>query len=85
MVTDLARPSGLALLRSAVPGASGPTVLWSDLEEKKIYGIDVAEENSTREVWVEGTRRVFFLEVVIFPPKKKEKQREIVFFWLFFF
>ena len=59
VVTDLARPSGLALLQSAMPGASGPTVLWSDLEEKKIYGIDVAEENSTREVWVEGTRRVF--------------------------
>lgn len=61
VVSDLARPSGLALLRSAMPGASGPTVLWSDLEEKKIYGINVVEENSTREIWVEGTRRVFFL------------------------
>ena len=55
MVTDLQRPSGLALL-PAMPGASGPgpTALWSDLEEKKIYGINVAEEKSTREVWVEG-------------------------------
>ena len=86
VVTDLARPSGLALLRSAMPGASGPTVLWSDLEEKKIYGIDVAEENSTREVWVEGTRRVFFFGSGDFP-KKKEEQREIFCFFLlrFFF
>ena len=78
MVSDLARPSGLALLRSAMPGASGPTVLWSDLEEKKIYGIDVAEENSTREVWVEGTRRFFSFGSGDFP-KKKEEQHEIVF------
>lgn len=82
VVSDLARPSGLALLRSAMPGASGPTVLWSDLEEKKIYGINVVEENSTREVWVEGTRRVFFLEVVIFQKKKNRAKSFFLFVFL---
>ena len=87
VVTDLQRPSGLALL-PAMPGASGPTILWSDLEEKKIYGINVAEENSTREVWVEGTVGefdcFFFGRGDYFLTKKWKKRRNLSFLGCFF-